>query len=213
MKRYCEQDMAEFTNMYMQRLGHKHCNYMWVGGYMGSWMQPGTPDFVKNYVPVAIDGFDRDQKSGKLVQCGGDAMMGCGSTIGGGGYCGLEQFVSYDPDDNDSIEALHQAHGGRDRGLLPPHGIPPGKEYMYLQVGWPEEQVLDALAKMPQQFIFNFQRKIKEAFDPNNLGDRNYPWLPEGWGQTAKTAEAPKEAKAFKQQTGFGPPVKRRLSE
>ena len=51
VKRFCEPDMAEFTNMYMQRLGHKHCNYIWVGGYMGSWMQPGTPDFVKNYVP------------------------------------------------------------------------------------------------------------------------------------------------------------------
>lgn len=36
---------------------------------------------------------------------------------------------------------------------------------------------------MPQQFVLNFQRKIKEAFDPNGLGDRNYPWLPEGWGQ------------------------------
>ena len=79
------------------------------------------------------------------------------------------------------------------------HGIPPGKEYMYLQVGWPEEKVFDAWAKMPQQFIFNFQRKIKAEFDPNNLGDRNYQWLPEDWGQTAKTADAPKEAKAVKQ--------------
>ena len=57
VKRFCEPDMAEFTNMYMQRLGHKHCNFIWVGGYMGSWMQAGTPDFVKKYVPVAIKGF------------------------------------------------------------------------------------------------------------------------------------------------------------
>jgi hypothetical protein len=55
VKRFCEPDMAEFTNMYMQRLGHKHCNFIWVGGYMGSWMQAGTPDFVKKYVPVAIE--------------------------------------------------------------------------------------------------------------------------------------------------------------
>ena len=57
MKRFCEQDMAEFTNMYMQRMGHKHCNFIWAGGYMGSWMQAGTPDFVKKYVPIAIEGF------------------------------------------------------------------------------------------------------------------------------------------------------------
>ena len=45
VKRFCEPDMAEFTNMYMQRLGHKHCNFIWVGGYMGSWMQAGHAGF------------------------------------------------------------------------------------------------------------------------------------------------------------------------
>ena len=63
VKRYCEQDMAEFTNMYMQRLGHKHCNFIWAGGYMGSWMQAGTPDFVKNYVPTAIEGFEGTRRA------------------------------------------------------------------------------------------------------------------------------------------------------
>jgi hypothetical protein len=42
---------------------------------------------------------------------------------------------------------------------------------------------------MPQQLVLNFQRKIKEAFDPNSLGDRNYPWLPEGWGETPSAVE------------------------
>ena len=26
VERYCDKDMAEFTNMYLQRMGHKHCN-------------------------------------------------------------------------------------------------------------------------------------------------------------------------------------------
>ncbi len=190
--RYCEPDMAEFTNMYLQRLGHKHCNYMWVGGYMGSWMQAGTPDFTKDYVPVAIETFKDDQKSGKLVQCGGDAMMGCGSVIGGGGYCGLEQFVSYDPNEHDSVAACIK-HMEDAVTTCAKHGIPFGKEYIYLQVGWQEEKVWDALAKVPQQFIFNFQRKIKEVFDPNSLGDRNYPWLPEGWGQAHENAKTLEE--------------------
>ncbi len=182
--RFCEQDFAEFTNMYLQRLGHKHCNFVWVGGYMGSWMQAGTPDFVKNYVDVAIDGFYRDQEGGKLVQCGGDAMMGCGSTLGGGGFFGLEQFVSYDPLDNDSIDACikHMEDAVED---CKKHGIPLGKEFLYLQIGWTDEKVWDTLSKFPQQFVLKFQTKIKEAFDPNALGDRNYQWLPEGWGQPA----------------------------
>jgi hypothetical protein len=189
VKRYCEPDMAEFTNMYLQRLGHKHCNYMWVGGYMGSWMQSGPPDYVKSYVQVAIDGFYRDQEGGDLVQCGGDAMMGCGSTLTGGGYFGFEQFVSYDPNDDASVAACikHMEDAAIDQSK---HGIPLGKEHVYLQVGWPEEKVFDEWAKAPQQYVFNFQRKIKEAFDPNSLGDRNYPWLPEGWGKAKETKAA-----------------------
>ncbi|MBK8595370.1 MAG: FAD-binding oxidoreductase [Holophagales bacterium] len=182
VERFCEADFAEFTNMYLQRMGHKHCNFVWVGGYMGSWMQAGTPDFVKGYVKTAIDGFERDQKSGLLVQCGGDAMMGCGSTLGGGGFFALEQFVSYDPNDNASVDACikHMEDAITD---CKANGIPLGKEYLYLQIGWTDERIWDDLSKMPQQFVLNFQRKIKEAFDPNGLGDRNYPWLPEGWGQ------------------------------
>ncbi len=89
VKKYCEQEMAEFTNMYLQRLGHKHLNFVWVGGYLGSWMQSGTPDLVKGYAPIAIAGLARDAESGNLVQCGGDALMGCGS-----GLTGEEQWDS-----------------------------------------------------------------------------------------------------------------------
>jgi glycolate oxidase len=185
VERFCEQDFAEFTNMYLQRLGHKHCNFIWVGGYMGSWMQPGTPDYVKKYVPLAIEGFYRDQKSHKLVECGGDAMMGCGSTLTGGGYCGLEQFVSYDPADNDSIDACvkHMQDAIED---CKKHNIPFGKEFLYLQIGWPDDKVWEGLARMPQQFVLKFQSKIKEAFDPNSLGDRNYQTLPEGWAAPSR---------------------------
>ena len=64
--------MAEFTNMYLQRLGHKHCNFVWAGGYMGSWMQAGTPDWVKGYVPTAIAGLERDP--GTACSCSAAAM-------------------------------------------------------------------------------------------------------------------------------------------
>jgi hypothetical protein len=179
VERFCEQDFAEFTNMYLQRMGHKHCNFIWVGGYMGSWMQPGTPDYVKQYAPLAIEGFYRDQKGHKLVECGGDAMMGCGSTLTGGGSFGLEQFVSYDPADSDSIDACvkHMRDAIED---CKKHNLPFGKEFLYLQVGWSDEEVWEALARMPQQFVLKFQSKIKEAFDPNSLGDRNYQSLPAG---------------------------------
>ena len=56
--------MAEFTNMYMNRLGHKEINYVYAGNYIGSWMQAGTPDWVKGYVPVAAAGYERDTRTG-----------------------------------------------------------------------------------------------------------------------------------------------------
>ncbi len=137
--------MAEFTNMYLQRLGHKHINFVWAGGYIGSWMQFGTPDWVKGYVPIAAAGLERDAAGGKLVQCGGDAMMGSGSGIPGGGGTGLEQFVSYDPDDKASTHAayLHMEDAVKDAASI---GYPPGKEWQYLQMGWSDERFEQVMA-------------------------------------------------------------------
>jgi glycolate oxidase len=176
--RFCEPDMAEFTNMYLQRLGHKHINFVWVGGYIGSWMQFGTPDWVKGYVPTAAAGLERDAAAGLLVQCGGDAMMGSGSGLPGGGELGLEQFVSYDPVDADSIAAgrRHMEDAVKDAAAI---GYPPGKEGMYLQMGWSDDQLREALAGSSQPVVFRFQHRIKEAFDPNDVGDRLYPTLPD----------------------------------
>jgi len=57
------------------------------------------------------------------------------------------------------------------------HNIPPGKEGMYLAVGKTHEELQKDLAK--QRAIHTWQRKIKQAVDPNNLGDRMYPTLDE----------------------------------
>jgi FAD/FMN-containing dehydrogenase len=175
--RFCEQDMAEFTNMYLQRLGHKHINFVWAGGYIGSWMQFGTPDWVKEYVPVAAAGLERDAAGGKLVQCGGDAMMGSGSGIPLGGATGLEQFVSYDPVDPESVVAAyrHMVDAVKDAASI---GYPPGKEGLYLQAGWNEGKLEQALETARQPDVYRFQAKIKQAFDPNDTGDRMYPTLP-----------------------------------
>ena len=177
--RFCAQDMAEFTNVYLQRLGHKHINFVWAGGYIGSWMQFGTPDWVKGYIPVAAAGLERDAADGLLVQCGGDAMMGSGSGIPGGGGMGLEQFVSYDPDDQASTHAalVHMEDAVTDAASI---GYPPGKEWQYLQMGWSDERFEQVMAAAPQPDVFRFQRRIKTAFDPNNVGDRMYPTLPLG---------------------------------
>jgi hypothetical protein len=64
------------------------------------------------------------------------------------------------------------------------------RQEVEILLGWSDERIWGGLAKSPQTFVLNFQRKIKEAFEPNSLGDRNYPWLPEGWGKTVETTTA-----------------------
>jgi len=183
VERYCEEDMAEFTNVYLNRLGHKHINFVWAGGYIGSWMQAGTPDWVKDYVPIARDGLARDAAGGLLVQCGGDAMMGTGGAYPGGGVMGLEQFVSYDPNDEASTRAgiKHMQDAVTDALS---HGFPPGKEALYLEMSDSVDTVWKKWAGAKQPFAFIFQRKIKAHFDPNDLGDRMYNYLPEEYEQT-----------------------------
>ena len=61
-------------------------------------------------------------------------------------------------------------------------GYPPGKEFMYLQMGWSDERIWEALSRASQPQVFRFQRRIKEAFDPNDVGDRMYPTLPDEVG-------------------------------
>ena len=178
VERYCEKDMAEFTNLYLNRLGHKHINFVWVGGYIGSWMQPGTPDWVKGYVQTAAAGLERDSAGGLLVQCGGDAMMGTGAAYPGGGVMGLEQFVSYDPDDEASTGAAikHMKDAITDAASI---GYPPGKEANYLEMGDSDEYTFNKWSRANQPFAYFFQGKIKEHFDPNDIGDRLYNYLPE----------------------------------
>ena len=137
--------MAEFTNMYLQRLGHKHFNFVWVGGYIGSWMQFGTPDWVKGYVPIAIAGLERDAERRPARAVRRRCPDGLRQRLPRGGATGLEQFVSYDPADLESTKAgiRHMEDAVKDAAV---HGFPPGKEFIYLQIGWTDEEIWDALA-------------------------------------------------------------------
>ena len=177
VERFCEQDMAEFTNLYLQRLGHKHINFVWAGGYIGSWMQFGTPDWVKGYIPTAAAGLERDAAGGKLVQCGGDAMMGSGSGIPlGGATASSSSSATTRTTTRSTVAGIqHMEDAVKDAASIE---YPPGKEFLYLQIGWSDEAIWKALASSKQPQVFRYQRMIKSAFDPNDTGDRMYPTLP-----------------------------------
>jgi len=176
--RMCEPDMAAFTYLYLNKLGHKALNWAYVGGYLGTWMQGGPPDFVIKYRPVAEEGLYRDSASGLLAQCGGDSMMGSGSAIGGGGHTGFEQFVSYDPALKDSILTVIQHMHNATKDAVS-HGFAPGHETPFLQIGMTDDELHAQFAKSSQPLIYHLQRELKRMLDPANIGDRLYTFLPE----------------------------------
>jgi len=177
VSRMTGKDWAEFTFLYMIRWGHKALNFAWAGGYLGSWSQKGTPDYVIQYQAIAEAAGYRDQKSGLLGQCGGDAMMGPASGVGGGGLTGFEQFVHYDPADKESVKAIvEHLHNAKTDATS--HGFPPGKEDLYLKIGMTDDQLHQQYVNSGQPIVFHLQQKIKELLDPNSIGDRLYSCLP-----------------------------------
>ncbi len=176
--RMTEPDLAEFTYLYLSRLGHKHLNMVYAGGYSGTWNQPGTPDYTIQYRPLAEAQLRAEQQSGLLVQAGGDSMMGPGSTLGGGGNASFEQFVSYDPADKESVNAMKQCMRNSMK-VATEHGFPAGHVVPYVQIGMTDEQLHQQFAKANQPLVYHLQRKIKELLDPNDIGDRMYSWLPD----------------------------------
>jgi hypothetical protein len=131
--------MAEFTNMYMNRLGHKEINYVYSGNYIGSWMQGGTPDWVKGYVPVAAAGYERDYANGLLVQAGGDSMMGTVGAYPGGGVMGLGSSCPDGNDDSCAAARYHMDDAAEDAKMI---NHPPGKS-LYIEMRHTDEQAFD----------------------------------------------------------------------
>jgi hypothetical protein len=93
---------------------------------------------------VAAAGYERDYKDGLLVQCGGDALMGTVGAYPGGGIMGLEQFVSYDA--TTSIPAGRLVPHGRRGSRCCLYRVSPGKEALYIEMRYTDEQAFDKWA-------------------------------------------------------------------
>jgi len=170
-------EMEKFTLLYLIRLGFKGLNMVFSGGYRGSFSQKGTPDFALKYRPIAADVLAKHQKTGLIVDSGGDSMMGPGGGMGGGGHIGFEQFCFYDPSDlssiNGALEYFEDAAGTAKK-----LGLTSGYEARIFETRLSEEEKRTAYLSSKQPALFKYQRKIKDIFDPNDLGDDQYAVMP-----------------------------------
>jgi glycolate oxidase len=170
-----ETTMSGWSALYMIKMCFKALNYYYSGGFWDAMARAGTPELnTSGWVEEMREQKRKFGKQGGIVDDGGDAGMGGVGGMGGGGYNTFENFILYDPGDAESVKATHicneeAGHIAQETGV---GGINP----FFLE----NERLHNLLVGRKSSSIFNWQSKIKEAFDPVGVGDGSYLSLDKG---------------------------------
>jgi hypothetical protein len=101
--------------------------------------------------------------------------MGTLSGTGGGGDFHLEQFVSYNRNDMESINAAREL--AEEARKVAAEKMPGSSAAL---AGLPPDAMLAELAASAQSIRYHWQWKIKQMLDPNGVGEPvGYPMLKE----------------------------------
>jgi FAD/FMN-containing dehydrogenase len=165
--------------LYLVKLGHKNLNLVYAGGYDGCFGLMGPPDYGTQYVEEAAKFKEGWEKKGTIVSAGGDCMMGGVATIGGGATVVWENFTCWDPYDKESTEGAFEFFEATSKYGVERHwggGMEKANIVSRGNDGYetPKEVRERMLAAGPQPETYRYQRKIREAFNPNDLGDAYY---------------------------------------
>jgi hypothetical protein len=175
-----DQEISDWALLYLLRLGHKNLNYTFCGSYEGNFgLTPNV--FVASRVIEEASALKRkwEQEHGGIAATGGDSAMGSISLIGGGGMAGWEFFVNFDAYDKSSIvstkEHIDQTQEWMfSKGL----GVDMGRWNEGLRMpdsyDATQEELNEMHSKIPQPLIAEYQWKVREAFNPNNLTGSYY---------------------------------------
>jgi len=174
--------IAGWSMAYLLRLGHKNLNLVFAGGYEGCFGLFGPPDFGSSNVEKITE-FKREwEKKGAVVAAGGDSMMGGLGGLGGGAYVMWENFTCWDPHDQASVDGTFEFFENTDKfarenkwstGMERVNSIVRGADGKEV----PKEEREKKLINSPQALTLRYQHKIREAFNPNDLGDAHYMTL------------------------------------
>ncbi|MDR1571152.1 MAG: FAD-binding oxidoreductase [Clostridiales Family XIII bacterium] len=175
-----DKEMRDFVLLYLLRLGRKNLNYTLCSSYEGNFGMSSNV-FVAAPLMEEASALKRkwEQDTPHIAAVGGDSDMGSMSGIGGGGTTGWEFFVHFDAYDKDSIRGTKEFIDDSQRWMLSKGlGADMGRwnadarredGYDYTQ----EEH--DAIYKnLPQPAIFEYQWKVREAFNPRHLTGSYY---------------------------------------
>ena len=175
-------DVADWTLLYMIRLGHKNLNLVFGGSYDGCFGLLGAADFGTAHVEEAAAFKKEWEKRGAVVDAGGDCMMGPIGGQGGGGTCLWENFTCFDPSDRESVEGTRALFDAATCfGLEKGWGVGMEKWNAQCRGGdgrtTPKEERDRIHLSAPQPSVFRYQHKVREALNPNELGDEYFETL------------------------------------
>jgi hypothetical protein len=177
-----EPEIHDWALLYLIRLGHKNLNLVFGGSYDGCFGLFGALDFGALRAEEAAQFKKEWESHGAIVEAGGDCMMGPIGGQGGGGTGLWENFTCFDPHDKESTEGtLEFFDACTEFGLRKGWGVgmekwnsvargPDGRTT-------PKEQRDRMHRAAPQPSVFRYQHKVREAFNPNDLGDAYYETL------------------------------------
>lgn len=161
--------------LYMIKLCFKGLNWIYGGSFGDAMIRGGAPSFMTTgWMEFMKEQKRKFGKQGVIVDDGGDCGMGGMGGMGGGGYPGFENFMHYDPADPKSVEGAWACC--RDARRRPRDVISGLYSYPWYK---DEKFVRQDIAAVPHPGIWRYQRKIKEALDPNEVGDGTWLYLDE----------------------------------
>ena len=175
-------EIHNWALLYLLRLGHKNLNLVFGGSYDGCFGFPGTADYGASNAEEGGQFKKEWEGRGAVVEAGGDCMMGPIGGQGGGGTCLWENFTCFDPYDQFSTEGtLEFFDAATEYGIKRGWGVgmekwnaaargPDGK-------ATPKEERDKMHLATPQPNVFRYQHKVREALNPNNLGDEYFETL------------------------------------
>ncbi|MEJ2641668.1 MAG: hypothetical protein P8010_19040, partial [Desulfosarcinaceae bacterium] len=176
-------EIRDWAMLYLLRLGHKNLNLVFGGGYDGAFGLLMPMDYGAARAEEAGELKKQWEQKGAMVVAGGDCMMGPIGGQGGGGTGLWENFTCFDCHDRASTEGTLEffdacTEYSREKGWLGT-GMEKWNSAARGADGrtTPKEDRDKMHLAAPQPSVFRYQRKIKEAFNPNDLGDDYFETL------------------------------------
>lgn len=176
-------EIQNWVLSYLIRLGHKNLNLVFGGGYDGAFGLLMPIDYGASHNEEAGEFKKEWEKKGTIVEAGGDCTMGPIGGQGGGGTGLWEGFTCFDSYDRESTEGTLAFFDACTKMTQEKHWIACGMEKWNAAARGSDgrstpKEVRDKMhLSAPQPSVFRYQRKIKEAFNPNELGDEYFETL------------------------------------